>query len=217
MAIALLAGARSGWSQQYYIYTPQAVAEKGKIQKKDGVLVREIPVKKGDTLYRISRKFSGHGSYYPQILLFNDIKNPDRIYPGKRLKIPVSRIGAADRAVNGLLQDQAPGAPSAGPVPAVPAGDLKKGAAAGAKRRDTKHKTAAAAISPPRNAHQPASAVAATSEQRQYESAITVYRQGNYRAAVELFDRFLADYPSSARAAEASLYKAECYLKQSNQ
>ena len=35
--------------------------------------------------------------------------------------------------------------------------------------------------------------------------------------AAELFDRFLAEYPASALAADASLYKAECYLKLSSQ
>jgi TolA-binding protein len=59
--------------------------------------------------------------------------------------------------------------------------------------------------------------VSAASEQRQFERAVKAYRLGDYRRAVELFDRFLADYPASSLAADASLYKAECYLKQSSQ
>ena len=196
LAIALFAGATPGWSQQFYLYAPKPVTAEKKIQKKDGVLVQEVPVKKGDTLSGISRKFSGHGSYFPQILLFNDIKDPNKIYTGNALKIPVSRSGVAAPASDNST------------------GDLKKGAAVKKKKREMKHKAAAPATQG-NSAKQPPAAAA--SEQRLFERAIKAYRQDDYRTALELFDRFLADYPSSALAADASLYKAECYLKQSNQ
>ena len=78
------------WGEQYLLYTPQPVPSGQKAPQQEGVLVQEIEVQRGDTLYGLSRKFSGHGMYYPQILLFNSIKNPNLIYPGKNLKIPVS-------------------------------------------------------------------------------------------------------------------------------
>ncbi|MBC8018431.1 MAG: LysM peptidoglycan-binding domain-containing protein [Verrucomicrobia bacterium] len=216
IAIVLLVGATPGWSQQYYIYTPKPVAAEEKVRKKDGVLVQEVPVKKGDTLSRISRRFSGRASYFPQILLFNEIKNPDLIYTGTTLRIPVSRSSATGQAPPSPVQSKMKGVPSAGPVPGRSAGNLKKGAAVEGKKRDSKHKAAATTSKHARSAKLPAAVVAATSEQRLFERAIKAYRQDDYRTALELFDRFLADYPASALAADASLYKAECYLKQSN-
>jgi TolA-binding protein len=55
------------------------------------------------------------------------------------------------------------------------------------------------------------------SGQKLFERAITAYRKDDCRTALELFDRFLSAHPSSPLAADATLYKAECYLKQSGQ
>lgn len=196
LAILLLAGVTPGWSQQQYLYAPRPVAAGETVRKSDGVLVQEVSVKKGDTLSALSRTFSGRGSYYPQILLFNDIKNPDRIYTGDVLRVPVSRRAVTGQTVKTPLQGQA--------------------AAATEKKRARKHTAAAPAGTHARGAsQQPAGAVAASAEQRLFERAIKAYRQDNYRTALQLFERFLAAYPASALAADASLYKAECYLKQS--
>ena len=48
-------------------------------------------VVKGDTLWLIAKKFYGSGSKYEKIFLANKdkIKNPNTIYPGQVLKIPV--------------------------------------------------------------------------------------------------------------------------------
>src|SRR5512133_1192220 len=89
--VVLLLQASSGWSQQMYVCAPTPAGNEVKASGKDGVLVQDVQIRKGDTLSGISRKFSGHGSYYPQILLFNDIKNPNKIYPGTVYKIPVTR------------------------------------------------------------------------------------------------------------------------------
>jgi len=216
IGVVLLAGAAPGWSQQQYLYAPQPVAAQEQVQKKDGVLVQEVPVKKGDSLYRISRRFSGHGSYFPQILLFNEIKDPNRIYTGNILRIPVSRSNLTAKAATPPVQSSLQGGPSAGQVPDKSTAKLKKDAARKEKKQVQRQKTAAPAVTPAKSAQQQPSAVAAKPEQRLFERAIKAYRQEDYRTAVELFDRFLADYPSSALAADASLYKAECYLKQSN-
>ena len=218
LAIALLAGITPGWCQQYYLYAPHAVAAEEKAKNNDGVLVQEVSVKKGDTLYGLSRTFNGHGTYFPQILLFNDIKDPNLIYPGNVLRIPVSRNGAAQPALDHQVHQLLPVVPSVDPVSASTAGEPKKGAAAEEKKREVRRsKAAVPAATPAKSAKQPTAATAAASEQKLYERAIKSYRQEDYRTALEQFDRFLADYPSSALAADASLYKAECYLKQSNQ
>jgi len=214
MAIVLFAGVTPGWSQQQYLYAPRPVAAEEKVRKEDGILVQEVPVKKGDTLSRISRRFSGHGSYFPQILLFNDIKNPDRIYTGHVLRVPVARHGETGQAANPPVKGSVSAVPSAAQRSASSAGDLKTGPAAAEKKGDRKH---AHARSHARSAGKQPAAVSAASEQRQFERAVKAYRLGDYRRAVELFDRFLADYPASSLAADASLYKAECYLKQSSQ
>lgn len=83
------------WGQQFLLYAPQPVSSGQKAPSQEGILVQEIEVKKGDTLYDLSHKFSGHGMYFPQILLFNSIKNPNLIYPGNILKVPVTQKGAA--------------------------------------------------------------------------------------------------------------------------
>lgn len=217
IGVVLLAGAAPGWSQQQYLYAPQPLAAQEKVQKKDGVLVQEVPVKKGDSLYRISRRFSGHGSYFPQILLFNEIKDPNRIYTGDVLRIPVSRSNLTAKAATLPPQGRKQVDQAAGPGPESTPGELKKGPALKVKKLVQRHKAAVpAVIQHTKSAQQPPAAVAAKPEQRLFERAIKAYRQEDYRTAVELFDRFLADYPSSTLAADASLYKAECYLKQSN-
>jgi TolA-binding protein len=198
MAIVLFAGVTPGWSQQQYLYAPRPVAAEEKVSREDGILVQEVPVRKGDTLSRISRRFSGRGSYFPQILLFNEIKDPNRIYTGTTLKIPVSRSSLTGQAAQSPMQSKKQGVPSAGPVAGSTSGELKKGTAVKEKKRVQKRKSAA-------------------SEQRLFERAVKAYRRDDYRRALELFDRFLAAYPASALAADASLYKAECYLKQSSQ
>lgn len=44
-------------------------------------------VKKGDTLWAISKKFYGDGAYYPYLAYLNNIKNANVIYEGQVLKI----------------------------------------------------------------------------------------------------------------------------------
>ncbi|WP_414718526.1 tetratricopeptide repeat protein, partial [Trichlorobacter sp.] len=39
------------------------------------------------------------------------------------------------------------------------------------------------------------------------------YKKGDCEAAIALFDQFISRYPSSALLPEATLNRAECYLK----
>ena len=41
---------------------------------------------------------------------------------------------------------------------------------------------------------------------------MTQFRKGRYRGALDLFDRYLREYPDSPRAADATFYRGECYL-----
>lgn len=265
VALLLLAMAPAAWSQQYYLYSPKPASPDEKVQKKDGVLVQEVSVQKGDTLSGLSRKFSGHGSYYSQILLFNDIKNPDLIYAGKTLRVPVSKVVTDEKvsrapaprkrktalpaAAVGKGQVVAPAPSAKQPVSAkttaepqteIPLSDLKRIDAAKPKKREARQsKTAVSRKQEPVSRKQepltempratmPRAAVPVTekatpaaaetvSGQKLFERAVRAYRQDDCRVALDLFERFLFDNPASPLAADASLYKAECYLKLSSQ
>lgn len=246
--------------QQYLLYSPQTVTTGQKVPK-DGILVREIEVRKGDTLYDLSRKFSGRGMYYPQILLFNSIKNPNLIYPGNTLKIPVtenetneadhadkkhtgaSRKPKASRDKKSSLNTETestslqPRGSSSVSTPSteLSLSDLKTVGTAKSSISRHKKKTAVPMnkkppydspaatthLSPLPAAHKSAAVVAPATEaaagQKLFEAAVKAYRQDDCRTALELLDRYLADNAGSPLAADATLYKAECYLKLSAQ
>ena len=80
----------SAAAADYLVYLPKPVEAIDAPLSGEGVLVKKIMIQRGDTLSAISRRFSGKGSYFPQILLFNNIRNPNRIYAGRKLLVPVS-------------------------------------------------------------------------------------------------------------------------------
>ena len=279
--------------REYYVYTPHPATPGESKTSGDGLLVEEVPVQKGDTLYGLSHRFSGRGSYYPQILLFNNIENPNMIYAGDKIRVPVSSVSqdsakqvkpvsnAAGRkkkksgssakhaaeiqkkssktqmdnkkaqprpqALNQTKPAQ-PVAASAPPatrraasVTELNLSDLKRLDDTKAKIADKKIKTAGKGVKKegkvPLQASVPAKrrkvdlgkeekvavqektepAQKASSEQKLFDRALNAYRQDNCRGALELLDRFVADYPGSSLAADARLYRAECYLKMSSQ
>jgi hypothetical protein len=57
------------------LYSPKAV-ESDAVPSggEEGILVRGITIRKGDTLKKLSKKYRGRSSYFPQILLFNNIQ-----------------------------------------------------------------------------------------------------------------------------------------------
>lgn len=91
LAMILATVAASANAEEYNLYKPEKT-EAGEIPAPgDGVLTRTIVIQRGDTLSRLSRRYSGRSSFFPQILLFNGIKNPDLIYEGKTLRVPLTR------------------------------------------------------------------------------------------------------------------------------
>ncbi|MSN25385.1 MAG: LysM peptidoglycan-binding domain-containing protein [Geobacter sp.] len=261
VAALLCSIALPAWSQQEYLYEPKPVAADSKTDSGDGVLVREVPVKKGDTLYDISKKFSGHGIYYPQILLFNDIKNPDLIYTGDTLRIPLPKEGATESATPAKHKHSKKSKHSSRPPKKVSSKTVgrslkahsnvttarkssdtltelslselkrmenKKGkpGANNSKSAGVSRKKVVEADSQPVNKQGEATtgnnvetlnsrpiSIAAIPGQKLFDNAVKSYKQNDYRAALELFDKFLTENPNSPIAADASLYKAECYLK----
>jgi LysM repeat protein len=247
------------WGQQYLLYVPQPVISGQKAPSQNGILVQEIEIRKGDTLYDLSRKFSGRGMYFPQILLFNSIKNPDLIRAGDTLRVPVSKHEANDTertdtkptaashksetaggrktAVKSKLHS--PARQSGAVLPAsTPGTDLSlsdlntagksKNRANRQKKtpahtkKDQLHKSPSATPSSSSlpSLHKGATvtpAVDTTTGQKLFEAAVSAYRKDDCRTALELLDRYLADNSGSPLAADANLYKAECYLKLSAQ
>jgi nucleoid-associated protein YgaU len=45
-------------------------------------------VKKGDTLYKITERYTGDGWNYPKVARENKIPNPDLIFPDQKIKVP---------------------------------------------------------------------------------------------------------------------------------
>ncbi|HEX9078706.1 MAG TPA: LysM peptidoglycan-binding domain-containing protein [Desulfuromonadaceae bacterium] len=238
------------WGGGYFLYSPRPVSPGETKEAGEGVLVREVEVRPGDTLYGISRRNSGHGMYYPQILLFNDIKNPNLIRAGETIKVPVPRGGAAGEEgaappaakkgarKAGRKHTAAPvaGRPSRGQLSEL-AGEAKPSVGPKKKRAAARQATSggqehggrAAAPAPQPAVAEEARPVSvsrqeqgqtgtdAAAGQRLFERAVRAYRQNDCGTALDLFDRFLTSYPYLPQAADASLYKADCYLKLSGQ
>jgi LysM repeat protein len=252
-------------AQQFYLYEPKPVPSDTVVKAGDGVLVKEVPVQNGNTLYGISRKFTGHGMYYPQILLFNNIKDPNLIHVGDTLKIPLPKGDVSDVSPNrGTLKPEKKPAKAAKEVGKrsvkqstvasgkvrpkvkaylaeasstdVPAVENRKAENRKSGRHVTGHKVAPAVDQsslpvsgdvPGRHEKAAVAGSAAAADkkvstvssagQQLYEKAVKAYKQEDFRTALDLFDRYLNDNPDSVLSADASLYKAECYLKLSAQ
>jgi LysM repeat protein len=109
LSILIMCHCMPASAEEYSLYLPTLVEIETISPPVSGVLVKKIAIKRGDTLTTLSRKFSGKGSYFPQILLFNKIRNPDRIYAGRQLLVPVSFDREA-KTVKSSLTLQAPSA-----------------------------------------------------------------------------------------------------------
>ena len=242
---------------KYLLYAPQPVATRQKSPSQEGIIVQEIDIQKGDTLYHISRKFSGHGMYFPQILLFNSIHNPNLIYPGNKLKVPLTHHAdndenAASKPVEKSDKAKAAGVKKTRPemkatAPArqstatpqnteISLSELRAPETAKSTKSTHKNKpvlparkntVSEASAVPKLSAPLPAyytrqvptipPAVNAVSNQKLFEAAVKAYRVDDCRTALELLDRYLLNNPDSPLAADANLYKAECYMKLSAQ
>ena len=56
-------------------------------------------VKQGDTLFKIMRKFKIPARFLYRIVQINRLKNPNLIYPGQEIKLPVGKGGRGKRGV----------------------------------------------------------------------------------------------------------------------
>ena len=186
LAIILLATASAAVADEgFYLYKPAKTQSQKIPAPGEGVLTRTITVQKGDTLKKLSHRYNGRSSFFPQILLFNRIENPDLIYAGKTLRVPLTRQEA----------------PAAKGVKSGSEAERKKPAAREPARAKVKKRA-----SSPRPEF-------GSSAGRLFDRGVTAFVKGRYREAIAIFDRYLAAYPHSADAPEAALYRADCYMK----
>lgn len=167
------------------LYLPQPFEAARETVPPEGVLVREVRVKKRDNLARIAKRHIGRDDYYPQILLFNRIRNPRLIYPGDLLRVPVSSVKAKTKQVTVVRVDTARAEPAA----------------------------VAPSVRPQAVAKPAVSLQSVAAEQELYGRAVAAARRGECAAAVQLLDRFMAQYPASGQLSDAALQRADCYLR----
>lgn len=181
MALLLL-GATASWGADY-LYAPKPFEGEA---VGDGVLVREVTVKKGDNLSKIAKKYAGRDYYYPQILLFNDIKRPHWIQIGQVLRVPLSRKGTAQHGQQ-AAEERRP------------------------EQRSLTHELTADV--PKKRSEKKRLPAGAQGEQNAYNRGLEAYKKGDCETAIAQFDQFISRYPSSTLLPEATLNRADCYLK----
>lgn len=166
----------------------------------DEWIVQEITIEKGTTLWKFSRTYLGRGYFYPHLLAYNDIANPNRIYEGKTILVPVAKV--RDYQKRNELQ---------GKTWSVNFTDL---ALESASRAPVK-KLAVRLPSKKEHVKLESSRDRAVSEQREFDRAKAEFEAGKYKEAARLFEGFASHHPRSSLKAEALFYAAEAQLKAS--
>jgi len=209
---------------EYLRYAPQPSDGKPLAGPDEGVLVKRITIEKGDTLYALSRKYSGKGSYFSQILLFNEIANPNLIYAGNRLLVPLPPGRGEGVAPSSRRAKRAVKGKSVRGSQAVTSKVTK---ASKESKQEAKVPAAAPRVSPPPKVSDapapkavssaPASRKGEENEQTLFEKGVSAYKLGQYQQSLDAFDRFLARYPASPLVPDATLYRADALMKLSGQ
>jgi LysM repeat protein len=175
---------QASFAEEYNLYKPEKVQSQGIPLPGSGVLTKTITIQKGDTLSKLSRRYSGRSAFFPQILLFNRIKNPDLIYAGALLQVPLTRQAAIS-------------------TPAV-----EKPAVVNKKRHTIRKR----AVRHERRRTPSEQAVPGIAGERLFKRGVSAYKARHYRQAIDIFDKYLQISPNSPNAADAMLYRAECYM-----
>lgn len=173
----------SAWADEYFQYLPSSLETETTLPGEDGILVKKITIRRGDTLSNLSRHYAGRGYYYPQILLFNKISDPNRIFAGRELLVPVSSPVSRRKPAHML--------------PKMTRGSNLHEAVrepSGPKSRDYEKRPSRA-------------------EQRLYKQAVALMDRGDYHRALNSFSLFLKKYPESLLSPDAHLHRADCYLR----
>jgi nucleoid-associated protein YgaU len=69
----------------------EVMADELEVEQPSEAKVEYYVIEKGDTLWAIAKKYLGDGNKYPEIFEANKevIKDPDLIYPGQKIRIPL--------------------------------------------------------------------------------------------------------------------------------
>jgi len=174
----------SALAGDFLLYLPNQVETSAPPLPGEGVLVRKIIIQQGDTLTALSRQFSGKGGYYPQILLFNKIRNPNLIYAGQELLVPLSGRRSRKKKTTPVATMRT----ASGFRPGIASPQI-----------NVPGKTAVTAASPV--------------ELELFERSVALFTQGKFHEALAGFDSFLKLYPHSPLVPNASLYRGDCFLR----
>jgi len=68
------------------VRTPKPLIPRTSLSKPSDSVVYNV--KKGDTLYKITERYTGDGWNYPKVARENEIPNPDLIFPEQKIKVP---------------------------------------------------------------------------------------------------------------------------------
>jgi LysM repeat protein len=206
--------------EDFLLYTPKP-AEGGPAPATPdkGILVKSVTIKEGDTLANLSRKYLGRGSWFPQVLLFNSIKNPDLIITGDKLLVPVAAEKAAApgkkahaaRKHSKVEKRHTTRRRSAARRPSVSRPEAVQSMIP-AKTPDLKA-AKPVAVRPERIPVRPAT----PDELGSFRLAKQAYLSGEYARSLQLFTAFLRKYPNSPSSADAALYRADSLLRLSGE
>jgi LysM repeat protein len=152
-------------------------------------VLSRLTIKKGDTLWKLSKQTFGKGAYYPQLLAYNSVQDPDKIYAGKTLLLPEGTLNRHPELATRLAGKTATvvfPAPPASPSAASPGGPPPAASPAPAPR-------------------------AANEEESEVRMIIEWAQQEKCGKVIAAADRFLSRYPESSRLVTVLWHQAECY------
>lgn len=171
-------------------------------------VLSRLTVRKGDSLWRISKRALGRGSYYPQILAFNQIENPDRIYEGRTLLMPAGPLTRhpelASRFAGKSATIEFPavaGSAEAEPALIPPSG---MGREDEPRPKEVRGKRTGAVVAP-------GGMRKGSGEEAEARTIADWADQGKCDHVVAAADRFLAKHRDSAYLATVLWQQAECY------
>jgi len=73
---------------------PSVISSFAKITMKEPIEGEVITIKKGDTLWHLASKYLGNPTKWPDFKKYNKFTNPNRIYPGEKMQLPVKAAKA---------------------------------------------------------------------------------------------------------------------------
>jgi LysM repeat protein len=160
-------------------------------------------IRKGDSLWRISKRVFGRGAYYPQLLAFNAIENPDRIYEGESLLLPTGTLAHHPELAARLAGKTATVVFPSPPAPAGAASavspPVRVGRETAPRTKEVRGKTAAA------------SARADNGEETEARTILSWADQGKCENVIAAAERFVSRHPDSAHLAAVLWHQAECH------